>query len=182
MGGGVDDKNRLLPKPGYTWMELVAPSRVALDVSEYNKVIVDALPGKEEDFCFRMMSSAEWEQVSITGVIGGEASGQIESGVTWWGDRVADSTNQRGGSVHVGENGKATWGGELGVLIAVPRVEVARRTIEARPAVSPTPGHIFDAYKTRGTMVASEAVKAVFYVSRDRNEGDYKCHQLKSNT
>ena len=35
--------------------------------------------------------------------------GQVEPGVTWWGDRVGDATSQVGGSIHALSGGKVTW-------------------------------------------------------------------------
>jgi len=80
-----------------TW-SLISENLIALQYTdpEVQSLIRDNLGAPEGKFVFRMMSAKEFEEAQKNGIIGkSTSSDQIEAGVTWWGDEMMDSLNQR---------------------------------------------------------------------------------------
>ncbi len=163
-----------------TWRNLTE-NIIALEPNDPKVIdaVRESLSVPENQLIFRMMSEGELQKALINGFIGGETiPGQVQSGVTWWGDKLGDSLNQRRGKIRTNEAG-GVWGGNNGIMIAVRRSEVESSISERRPRLDGLRPGEFDAYKTEGKIPTS-AITDIFRVGtgRGEDEGMYKVEKL----
>jgi len=132
----------------------------------------DTLSKDEKRLVFRMMSHEELQNAIDNGYVGGETTdGQVESGITWWGDSLRDSLNQRRGKIYTNSDG-TQWGGSEGMLIALDRKSIQDKIVErrARPSSGKFAG--YDAYKTTGRIPLG-TTQDVYRVYKVRNPQEY---------
>jgi len=149
---------------------------------EIIEAVREKLSVPEAELVFRMMSESELKKILTNAVIGGEAiPGQVESGVTWWGDELGDALSQRRGKVRINEN-QGIWAGASGVMVAVRRSAIKDATVESRLRSQGAENEDeagYDAYKTKGEIPAS-AIVDVFKIAPGLGEDAffYKVEKL----
>ena len=162
-----------LSHPNNTWLNVTEDAPIFNpNDPEAIKAVRDTLSKDEKKLVFRMMSRQELQNAIDNGYIGGETiDGQVEAGVTWWGDQLRDSLNQRRGKIYRNSEG-VEWGGSDGMLIAIDRRSIQGQIVEKRKRPSPSKFAGYDAYKTSGKIPLGTA-QDVYRVSKVRDPQAY---------